>query len=237
MSPQRAPQASGPAAQSHTGRPAASPRYPGYDVLAKRDSPSWNAQTRRVIDQRLAVGPDTHHFFCDEEWPTVRAVCDRVIPQAQDKQGRVPIAALLDEQLRRSPTEGYRDARLPPMTEAWKQALRALDVESLNSHGHRFHELDAVRQDALLRRVQLGDVHDAAWEGLPAKIFFEDRVLHDITRLYYGHPTAWNEIGFGGPAAPRGYVRMDFDRRDPWEASEARPGREEQARKENARVG
>ena len=106
MSPQRSPPASGPVTQSHTGRPAASPRYPGYDVLAKRDSPSWNAQTRRAIDQRLAVGPDAHHFFCDEEWPTVCAVCDRVIPQPQDKQGRVPIAALLDEQLRRSPTEG-----------------------------------------------------------------------------------------------------------------------------------
>ena len=29
-------------------------RYPGYDVLAKRNTPSWNEQTRRVIDQRLA---------------------------------------------------------------------------------------------------------------------------------------------------------------------------------------
>ena len=43
-------------------------------------------------------------------------------------------------------------------------------------------------------------------------------------------PTAWNEIGFGGPASPRGYVRMDFDRRDPWEAAEARPGMEDEAR-------
>ena len=37
-----------------------------------------------------------------------------------------------------------------------------------------------------------------------------------ITRI----PIAWNEIGFGGPASPRGYVRMDFNRRDPWEAVE-----------------
>ena len=26
------------------------PRYPGYDVLAKRDTPSWDAKTREVID-------------------------------------------------------------------------------------------------------------------------------------------------------------------------------------------
>jgi hypothetical protein len=54
---------------------------------------------------------------------------------------------------------------------------------------------------------------------------------------YYGHPTAWSEIGFGGPASPRGYVRMDFDRRDPWEAAEAKPGQEDAAARDNSRVG
>ena len=57
------------------------------------------------------------------------------------------------------------------------------------------------------------------------------------SRAYYAHPTAWNEIGFGGPASPRGYVRMGFDRRDPWEAAEAKPGDEAAARRENRRVG
>jgi hypothetical protein len=61
-------------------------------------------------------------------------------------------------------------------------------------------------------------------------------VLLDIVSAYYAHPTAWNEIGFGGPASPRGYVRMGLDRRDPWEAVEAKPGEEETARRENTRV-
>jgi hypothetical protein len=72
---------------------------------------------------------------------------------------------------------------------------------------------------------------------MPAAVFFHNRLLHDVVAAYYAHPIAWNEIGFGGPASPRGYVRLNYDRRDPWEASEARPGREEQARRENARVG
>jgi hypothetical protein len=38
--------------------------------------------------------------------------------------------------------------------------------------------------------------------------------------MYYAHPQAWDEIGFGGPASPRGYVRMGFNRYDPWEAVE-----------------
>ena len=50
-------------------------------------------------------------------------------------------------------------------------------------------------------------------------------MLHDIGSAYYAHPTAWSEIGFGGPASPRGYVRMDENRRDPWEAVEHRHDR------------
>ena len=37
------------------------PRYPGYDVLTKRDTPSWNAKTREVIEQRLAT-PNAPRF-------------------------------------------------------------------------------------------------------------------------------------------------------------------------------
>jgi hypothetical protein len=45
-------------------------RYPGYDVLKKRNFPSWNDQTRRAIDERLAIDPDQHQFFTDAEWLT-----------------------------------------------------------------------------------------------------------------------------------------------------------------------
>jgi hypothetical protein len=71
---------------------------------------------------------------------------------------------------------------------------------------------------------------------MPPKGFYKQRLMHDLVMAYYSHPTAWNEIGFGGPASPRGYVRMGFNRRDPWEAVEAKPGEADKARAENARV-
>lgn len=214
-----------------------SERYPGYDVLKKRNSVSWNDQTRRVIDERLALDPDRHLFFSDEEWPTLRAVCDRIVPQTTARPQPVPLAAMVDEKMYRNAGDGYRYANLPPMRDAWRRGLAALDAESRDRHRLRFHELDPLDQDAILKGVQNGTVKNRAWRDLPPKDFFTKRVLHDIVSSYYAHPTSWNEIGFGGPAAPRGYVRMNFDRRDPWEASEARPGREERARRENERVG
>lgn len=43
-------------------------------------------------------------------------------------------------------------------------------------------------------------------------------LLAAIVKIYYAHPAAMSEIGFGGPASPRGYVRLGADRFDGWEA-------------------
>jgi hypothetical protein len=37
---------------------------------------------------------------------------------------------------------------------------------------------------------------------------------------FYSHPWAFNEIGYGGPAYPRGYKNLGLDRRENWEVAE-----------------
>jgi hypothetical protein len=212
-------------------------RYPGYDVLMKRNTVSWNDQTRRVIDARMALYPDAHAFFTDDEWPTVVAICKRIAPQPADRSHPAPLAAMLDAKLAEDGRDGYRDARLPGQREAWRRAAAAFDAEARMRFGKRFADLDGAQQDDVLAAAQRGENASDAWGDMRSDLFFAKRLLHDVVGAYYAHPAAWNEIGFGGPASPRGYVRMNFDRRDPWEASEARPGRERIARRENARVG
>jgi hypothetical protein len=211
--------------------------YPGYDVLSKRDTPSWNEQTRRVIDRRLAIDPTQHRFFSDEEWATLCALCARIVPQPPDRVAPIPVPAMVDQKMVENSLDGYRQAKLPSMQEAWRRGLAALDAEARALHGAAFHELASAQQDELLLRMQNGKLDHDAWGGMPADTFFKHRVLPDVVQSYYAHPTAWNEIGWGGPASPRGYVRLQADRRDPWEAAEAEPGREAQAYRENLRVG
>jgi hypothetical protein len=210
-------------------------RFPGYDVLSKRWTQSWNEATRRAIDMRLAVaqGP---RFFTEVEWQTLGAVCDRIMPQPRDR-APVPLPAYVDQKIADNRLDGYRYAQLPPQGEAWQRGLAALDQEADGAHSARFHTLSPEFQDGLLRRMQEGGLRSSAWRGMPCKMFFDHRVIPDITHAYYAHPVAWNEIGFGGPASPRGYVRMALDRRDSWEAAEATPGREATARRKNERVG
>jgi hypothetical protein len=212
-------------------------RYPGYNVLNKRNSPSWNDKTRGVIDARIALDPELHRFFNETEWKTLCAVCAQIIPQSADRPLRVPLAAMLDQKLHSGNIDGYRDARLPPMAEAWRQGLAAIEAEATLQNGKSFCEITDEQQRSLLTAIQAGKISSPAWQNLPPALFFIKRLLHDIAAAYYGHPASWNEIGFGGPASPRGYVRMNYDRRDPWEAAEAIPGREAKARRENERVG
>jgi hypothetical protein len=211
-------------------------RYPGYDVLSKRQTPSWNDQTRQVIDERLSIDPDHHAFFDDAEWRALRAICDRIVPQ-QPGTPAVPVAAMVDQKMHEDADEGFENVCLGEMRKAWRRGLAAIDAEARAAGNRSFADLADADQDALLRRVQKGETQDAAWASLPPALFFRERLLHDIVGAYYAYPSSWSEIGFGGPASPRGYVRMNFDRRDPWEAAEAHPGREAQARRENARVG
>ena len=41
--------------------------------------------------------------------------------------------------------------------------------------------------------------------------------MRGILSAFYSHPWAWNEIGFGGPAYPRGYARLGAGQREHWE--------------------
>jgi hypothetical protein len=212
-----------------------SDRYPGYDVENKRDTPSWNEKTRNVIDRRLAISHEPH-FFTAEEWRTLGAICDRIMPQPTSRPP-VPLPAYVDQKMADGLLDGYRYAQLPSQGQAWRRAIAALDGAARASYDAPFHAVSGEKQDDLLRRMQRGELSGQAWGDMPCKIFFEHRLIPDITHAYYAHPVSWNEIGFGGPASPRGYVRMKLDRRDPWEAVEAQPGYENLARRKNDRVG
>ena len=192
--------------------------YRGYDVLDKWDSPSWNDQTREAVRKRLEDVPK-QRFFTPEQGSLLQAIVDRLIPQP-DREEPVPIVPWIDDMLHRNHSPGYRYADMPPMHEAWRQGLDAIAAEAHNRRGKTFEELTEQEQDALLTDVQENRVERRYWGELPAGGFFLHQLLKQVVGVYYSHPSAWSEIGYGGPAAPRGYARLGFDERDPWEAEE-----------------
>ncbi len=203
-------------------------RFPGYSTLAKRDTPSWNDATRQVIDKRLNEVPP-RRFFTPEEWSILIVLCDRIMPQPANRSPKVPIANFIDQKLAENQGDGFQRANLPTMQQMWRRGLHATDAEARMRFNAPFVDLPGGRQDDVLHMIQRGDVRAPAWADVPPKEFFDARVLHDIVTFYYGHPQGWDEMAFGGPASPRGYVRMGFNRHDPWDPIEQKPVEHENA--------
>ncbi len=195
-------------------------RYPGYNVLDRWSSPDWDDQTREVVRHRLEDVPPVR-FFTEHEARTLAAICERIIPQPdRDEAEKIPIVPWIDEKLYEDKRDGYRYEELPPQREAWRQGIAGIDETARALFDRLFVELEPLSQDVVLLHVERGDAPGTVWEKMPPARFFRDVLSITIVKIYYAHPHAWNEIGYGGPSSPRGHVRKWEGGIDPWEAQE-----------------
>lgn len=193
-------------------------RYPGANILAQRGH--WDDTTRRVVLDRVHNVPPFRHFR-PEQRRTLEALCDRVIPQShRPPDRRVPIAPWIDQSAGTEAPEGFRFDDMPPNGVAWDSGLEGLDQTALAMFAYRFADLDGARQDEVLQAIRRGDPPGEIWQRMPARRWWIYIALRQISGVYYAHPFAWDEIGFGGPAYPRGYFALNHGAPEPWEARE-----------------
>lgn len=197
-----------------TGRtPGGHARYPGYDVLGQ--AATWDAVTRGVVLRRLGPSPPVRFFSVQEE-AVARPLLDRLL--AQDEEPRIPVFVQIDARLAEEETDGWHYEDLPPDGEAWRASLAALESDARERFQRGFAELGTREQKDLLEAVRTAE----RWHGLPAARVWNLWIRYAVT-AFYAHPWSWNEIGFGGPAYPRGYKSIDLDGLEPWEEREAHP--------------
>ncbi len=190
--------------------------YPGWDVLAKWETPSYNDQTRDVLRHRL--DPPPRRALDEADFATLEALCERVIPQ--EGEDRAEIAPWIDAAIAEGRPTGTRYDGMPDNPTAWRRGLAALDTEARVRHGTGFAALGIHDQDEVLKAIDAGEATEDAWQGLIPQKFLRHTALKQIVEIYYSHPKGQSEIGFGGPASPRGYLRLGPDRLDAWEAPE-----------------
>lgn len=190
-------------------------RFPGYDVLDEVER--WDDVTAGVVLDRLAPITELSFFTMAEE-AIATALCDLLL--GQDDEPRIPVVALIDRRLALGETDGWHYDDMPEDGQAWRGTLHHLDDDARQETGRGFAELDRKAQALIVQQVQDLDKDSADWHGLPA-----GQVWSLWTRYacaaFYSHPWAWNEIGFGGPAYPRGYKNRHVDGREPWEVADA----------------
>lgn len=191
-------------------------RFDGYDVL--RQVPTWDEVTAGVVLRRLGP-PAPMRFFTPAEEAVAGALFDHLLDQWEEP--KVPVLAMVDQRLTEGSTDGWHYADMPTDDEAWRRTLSSLDADAVAAHGHGFAELARDQQAALVQSVQdrAGGGAGERWHGLPAVHVWSLWTRYACT-AFYAHPWAWNEIGFGGPAYPRGYKNAGLDKREPWEQPE-----------------
>ena len=189
-------------------------RFPGFDVLDEVDA--WDDTTAGVVLRRLAP-PGGLAFFTPHEVGIAGPLLDLLL--AQDAEPKVPVLALIDERLAVGETDGWHYDDLPEDAQAWRETLAALDSDARARHHRGFAELISREQATLVQAVQ-----DLATDGKKWHVWPASRVWSLWTRFactaFYSHPWAWNEIGFPGPAYPRGYLNPGVDSRDRWEVAD-----------------
>ncbi len=195
-------------------------RYPDYDVLQQADH--WDDVTREMVLDRVHKVPELR-FFGAREAATLGALCDLLT--AQDSEPRIPVLNYIDEKLHQGKLDGYQYADMPDDRDTWRMVAQGLDEQAQRSGAETFSVAAADTQHEIVSGLAEANLHGGVWDQLNVKRTFSV-VMRSVLAAFYSHPWAWNEIGFGGPAYPRGYSRfgsphLQSAERESWEGREA----------------
>jgi len=194
-------------------------RYPDYDVWKENDK--WDDHTRKIVVKRKAAQVE-HQFFDPNQALLLQAIVSQLVNDYR-LEVLTFIVQHLDESVASPIGEAQRKVGVPPKQELYRQGLAGVDAESRKRYKSGFLSLKQEEQKAVLEAVSQGEILDRqAWEQLSPVDFFK-RLLYDAVSAYYSHPLVWSDIGYGGPAYPRGYVRVEKGLTDPWEAKANEP--------------
>jgi hypothetical protein len=192
-------------------------RYPDFNILDEVDH--WDELTRQVVMDRVDHPPPIR-FFTAQEAACLGAFCDVVL--AQDQEPRIPVLNMVDAKMFEGKLDGYRYDNMPDDRETWRRVAVGLDA-AVVQHGVTeggFAQASSEVQHKVVQAFSEGKLHGTVWDELPCARAWSV-VMRGVLSEFYSHPWAWNEIGFGGPAYPRGYARLGVGQREHWESGPA----------------
>ena len=116
---------------------------------------------------------------------------------------------MVDDKLASGRLDGFRYANMPARSRhVATGAARARRDGLASAHGaESFAACDASSREAIVTALSKGELSGGAWDELDVSRAWSV-CMRAILAAFYSHPWAWNEIGYGGPAYPQGYMRL-----------------------------
>jgi len=188
--------------------------YPHYNVLDAAED--WDPHTRQAVESRLAPLESVENFTTEETknlYQIAAALVDDDRTEILDY-----VVKHFDNSMGKRIGESQRKTDVPAQADLIRRTLTGLAKTARDNYGKPFHELSIDEQRTILGQLERGQIPATGiWKNLPQKEAFS-KLLSLTVEAYYSHPQIWSEIGHGGPAYPRGYIRTEPGLVDPWEA-------------------
>jgi len=188
--------------------------YPSFDVMKEQDE--WDDHTQRIVTSRLNV-EIRFHFLTATETDILKRICSILVndhrPDVLDF-----VLAHIDQTLHQSPGESQRKAGIPHAPILVRSGLQAIEQGAQMIYSSSFTGLDIQQQIQYVEQISesMAEPQDV-WRHIPQQDLFK-KLMQLTVESYCSHPKIWSEIGYAGPAYPRGYVRTELGQLDPWEA-------------------
>ncbi|MFD0710928.1 gluconate 2-dehydrogenase subunit 3 family protein [Paenibacillus sp. GCM10027626] len=188
--------------------------YPSFSVMDEQDE--WDDHTQTIVTSRLKPKKNLQ-FLTGDEAAMIKRISSLFVndqtPEVLDF-----VLAHIDKTLYQSPGESQRKAGVPAAAELIRSGLQAIEEGAEAQYASSFLSLDIAEQEQYLQQISNSTAEpQKIWGGIPQKELFK-KLLSLTVESYCSHPKVWSEIGYAGPAYPRGYVRTQLGQLDPWEA-------------------
>ncbi len=192
--------------------------YPEFNVMD--GEPHWDPHTREIVDQRLQT-PSFYPFqvLTQQQSITLFELCAQLLDD--DREAVISyVVHYFDLTLKSNIGESQRKSSVPPQSVLIRDGLDLLDRACLQQYGRAMDRLpNDVKQKIAGELMQGSFILQSAEKFVPC-VDFMQKIHSEAVAAYYSHPLVWSEIGYAGPAYPRGYVRSELGLTDPWEAKQ-----------------
>lgn len=189
-------------------------RYPSFNVLDEKDE--WDDHTQQIVTSRTHPIAG-YQFLNEQEVEILRCLCSLLVNDDSPDLLEFVIGHF-DQTLYSSPGEGQRKVGVPAAPELIRQGLNAIEQSSQHKYSVSFKELNTEQQKQMIQVISAARAEPTeVWNAMLQQALFE-KLMRLTVEAYCSHPRVWSEIGYAGPAYPRGYVRTQLGQLDPWEA-------------------
>lgn len=178
----------------------------------------WDPHTRQIIEKRV----ETKSYFplkylTEEESRILFELCTVLLDDV-----RIPIISFVvhhfDTTLTASIGESQRKMGIPKQSVLIREGLALLDQTCIKLYNKPFKDLPEKTKKEVVNNLTQGNLPLQSEQITIPEMDFIQKISSEAVSAYYSHPTIWSEIGYAGPAYPRGYVRTELGLTDPWEA-------------------